>query len=119
VLVALAFMTVALQALVREATGLSRREMLAPQLPAMLCAALVAGVLLATDALLSVVLPDPAAWQQFFALAAAAALTYAAFVLFAPFAAVRAVVNETIDDLLPPGPARLLRRLQGLAGQQA
>jgi O-antigen/teichoic acid export membrane protein len=119
VLVAVAFMTLALQALVREATGLSRREMIAPQLPAMLCAVLVAGVLLVTDASVRMLLAAPAEWQRFFALAAAGAITYAAFVLFAPIAAVQAVVNETIDDLLPPRAARLVRRLQGAAEQQA
>jgi len=119
VLVAVAFTTLALQALVREATGLSRRGMLAPQLPGMLCACLVATVVFAAGMAVRAFVHDPAPWQLFPAQVLAGGLAYATYVLFAPIAAVREVVTETIDDLLPAGPARALRRLRGLAGQQA
>jgi O-antigen/teichoic acid export membrane protein len=119
VLVAFAFTTLALQALVREATGLSRRGMIAPQLPAMICAGLVASVVFAAGMGVRAVVHDPAPWQLFLAQVLAGGAAYATYVLFVPITAVREVVNETIDELLPAGPARALRRLRGLTGQQA
>ena len=38
---------------------------------------------------------------------------YAAFVLIGPFAAVRDLVGETLDDFLPARHARVLNRLRG------
>jgi hypothetical protein len=65
------------------------------------------------------VVHDPAPWQLFLAQVLAGGAAYATYVLFVPITAVREVVNETIDELLPAGPARALRRLRGLTGQQA
>jgi O-antigen/teichoic acid export membrane protein len=114
VLGAMAVLTLAMQGLVREATGLSWREMMAPQVPAMTCAALLVGVLLATAAVLRAFVSEPAAWQLLLAQATTGGFFYAAFVLVGPFAAVHEVVSETLDDLVPAGAARVLNRVRRL-----
>jgi PST family polysaccharide transporter len=120
VLMATIVLTVAMQALVREATGLSWSAMFIPQLPGVTCAVLLAGVLLATDAGLRAVLPEAQAWRLLLAQTMTGALFYAIFVLFGPFTAVRDLVSETLDELLPPGAARALNRVRGLTlGKQS
>lgn len=120
VLVAIAALTIAMQDLVREATGLTWRGLLTPQIPALTCAALLVGVLLATGVLLRIVAPSPAPWQQVLVQGTAGALFYAAFMLASPFAAVHDVVSETLNDLLPAGAARFLNRFRRpITGQHA
>jgi hypothetical protein len=110
-----------MQALVRQATGLSWGAMLAPQIPAVTCASLLVGVLLATGAALRAFVPEPPAWQMLLAQATTGGLFYAAFVLVGPFTAVRDIVAETLHDLLPAGPAAgvLNRFRKPASGQQA
>jgi len=115
VLAATVVLGVAMQALVREATGLSWRGMLAPQAPGATCAVLLAGVLLATSAVLRVLVEEPQAWQMLMAQATTGGVFYASFLLLGPFPAVRNVVFETLDDLAPAGAVRTLNRLRGLA----
>jgi PST family polysaccharide transporter len=120
VLVAIAALTIAMQDLVRDATGLTWRGLLTPQIPALTCAALLVGVLLGTGALLRIALPSPAPWQQVLVQGTAGAIFYAAFMLANPFAAVHDVVSETLNDLLPAGSARFLNRFRRpVAGQHA
>jgi PST family polysaccharide transporter len=115
VLVAMAILTVGMQVLVRQATGLSWGGMLAPQLPAVTCAALLVAALLATGTAFRALVPEPSAWQMLLTQMIAGGLFYSAFILIGPFSTVRDLVGETIDDLLPAGPARILNRFRGLA----
>lgn len=120
VLFAMAVLTFAMQDLVREATGLSWRAMFVPQVPAATCAVLLAGVLLATGAAFRAFVPAPSAWQLLVVQGTMGAVFYAAFLLAGPFPAVHDVVSETLDDLLPPGPARLLNKFRRpIPGQRA
>lgn len=118
VLMATVILSGGMQALVRQATGQSWGAMLAPQLPALTCAAMVVAVLLATGAVLRVFVPEPSPWLTLLVQATGGACCYAAFVLVGPFAAVRDLVSEVLDDLLPPGPARIVNRIRGLASRQ-
>jgi hypothetical protein len=72
---------------------------------------LLVGVLLGTGAAFRTLTPEPAAWQLLLAQASAGGLFYAAFVLLGPFTAMREVVSETLDDLLPARAAQVVRRL--------
>ncbi len=110
VTVATAILTISMQALVRRATGFSWRAMLAPQLPAVLCAVVVVGAMLAAVHTLARLAPRAAAWQQLAVLMAAGALAYALFVLFTPIGALRELVSETVEDLVPASAARVLSR---------
>ncbi len=111
VTIAMAILTVSMQELVRRATGFSWRAMLAPQIPAIVCAAVLAGMLFGTMRLLARVVPHAPAWQQLGALLAVGATCFTLFVLFSPFPALRGLVAETVEDLLPSSAARVLGRL--------
>jgi O-antigen/teichoic acid export membrane protein len=103
-------LTVAMQDLVRRLTGLSWREMVAPQLPAAACGVVVAlGALGAAAALRATVATAPSL-LMLLVQAAAAALLYALFVLFAPLRALRELVAETAADMLPARVVGLLSR---------
>lgn len=110
VVVAITILTVLMQGLVRRATGLSWGAMLAPQVPGITCASLLVLILLGTDAVFRAVAPDPAAWQLLLLQTTVGALFYGAFVFFSPFGAVREVVAETVEDILPPAWSRALNR---------
>ena len=97
----MAILTVMMQALVRRATGFTWAAMLAPQIPGATCALLLAVVVFGTGMALRAMLPEPALLVLLVGQATAGALFYAAFVLFCPFASVRDVVAETLDDMLP------------------
>jgi hypothetical protein len=111
VTVAMAVLTVSMQELVRRSVRLSWREMIAPQLPALACTALMVGALIATLRGLAAVAPHAAAWQQMLVLGLVGTTCYIAFVLFSPFLALHELVLETSDDLLPAPISRGLRRL--------
>ena len=119
VLVAWGVFTVSLQILLRQATGLSWRAMLAPQWPSLVCSVLVGAVAAAAGVGLKTVVANPHAWQLLLVEAAAGGIVYAAFLLFGPFSNVRNLVLETVEDLFPAGPARLVTRFCGAASRQA
>lgn len=120
VFLAWGILTVSLLALVREATGLTWRAMLAPHVPALTCAVLLATVVTLAAALLRAFVVNPPAWQLLVAQLATGGLFFFAFVLISPFAAVRQIVGETADDLLPSGPARVFNKfLKPVSRQQA
>jgi PST family polysaccharide transporter len=119
VMLAMAVLTAAMQGLVRRATGLSWRAMLLPQLPGVVCALLLAVVLTLVARALHALNADVAAWQLILVQGTIGVFVYAAFLLFSPFAAVREVVAETIDDLLPAGVAQALNGRKSLARAQA
>jgi O-antigen/teichoic acid export membrane protein len=112
VLVAIAFLTVAMQDLVRQATGLSWMAMLRPQLPSLACSALVVTALVTSEIALRRIVPGAHAWQMLLAQGAIGALVYGAFLLAGPFVAVHDLVTEILEDLLPKGPARIVNRLR-------
>lgn len=102
VLVASAVMAVLMHLLLLKVTPLRWLELLGTLVPALLCAATSAGVVLAVQ--LGVRrLPFPVAdlWLLL-CQAAAAVLAYLGFMLFAPLANLRALVREMHDDLAPP-----------------
>ena len=101
VLAAWAVVTMALQALVRQATGLSWMAMLRLQVPGATCALLLAGVLLCLDAAVRALLAAPPAWLLLLVQIAGGSVFYLGFVLFSPSVAVRELVHETLTDLLP------------------
>lgn len=103
-------LTIAMQDLVRRITGLAWREMLAPQLPAVVCGALVAGAAFAAALALRSRAPATPPLVMLLAEASAAGLLYASFVLFAPFTALRELVGETAGEVLPARARGLLQR---------
>jgi O-antigen/teichoic acid export membrane protein len=117
VAVAMMILTASMQALVRRATGLSWRALLAPQVPAAVCSGLLAVLLLAVERGLYALTAEPAPLQLLILQTVAGALFYFGFVVFSPFPSVRDIVAETIEDTLPPRVVRLLGWRRG-RGQQ-
>ena len=60
--------------------------------------------------------PSPAPWLDLLVRLMVGGLFYAGFVLFSPFAAVRDVVRETADDLVPAPGLHFINRLGRLRG---
>lgn len=114
VVVAMLVLTVAMQALVRRATGLTWAAMIVPLIPGLTCTALLVGVLVVVDAAFQSLVAQPPAWQELLVQALAGSAFYLVFLLFSPFTDVRELVDETIDDLLPA-----LRRFVGRPGSGA
>jgi O-antigen/teichoic acid export membrane protein len=104
-------MTIMLQMLVKRLSGLNWRDMLEPQLPAVTCAAGMVVVEALTLAVVRVASPTTTPLVLLGACVAAAAIYYLAFLLFVPFAEVRALVHETAVDMAP----QVARRLPWLA----
>jgi hypothetical protein len=100
-------LTVTMQSLVRRSTGLTWSEMLAPHVPAVTVSVLLALLLRGVELAMQSVVGATPAWQLLPAQLLAALLFYAAFILFSPFAAVRQLVAETINDFLPARGERL------------
>jgi hypothetical protein len=107
-------LSVMMQALVRRATGLSWGAMAAPHIPGLACAIALTAVMLVADAALRELVASPAAWLRLVTLGASAAIFYMGFMLFSPFAAVRAIVKETVDDLAPAPAIHAFNRLSRL-----
>lgn len=108
---AMAVLTVIMQELVRRSVHMSWKTMLAPQLPALACTAVVVGVLAAMLRLLAAIVPHAPAWQQLCVLGVAGASAYFLFILYGPFDDLREIVLETADDMLPAPFSRGLRWL--------
>ena len=104
-------MTIMLQTLVKRLTGLSWRDMLEPQVPAVTCASGMIAVEALTLALVRGVSPTATPIVLMGACIATAAIYYLAFLLFVPFVEVRALVHETVVDMAPA----VARRLPWLA----
>lgn len=101
VLLSTLVMTVLMNHLLTRVTPLRWRDILAPQLPALACAAGCALTAVAVEQLVRMFL-TPAPWLLLIVPGAAAGAFYAAFVLFAPNAALRALVRDVANDLAPP-----------------
>ena len=100
-------MTVMLQTLVKRLTGLSWRDMLEPQAPSATCAIGMVGVLAATLFITRAISPTATPLVQVAACMAVAGVYFLTFLLFVPFAEMRALVHETAVDMAP-GVARKL-----------
>jgi PST family polysaccharide transporter len=107
VALAMVILTVTMQSLVRRSTGLTWSEMLAPHVPAVTVSVLLALLLRGVELAMQSVVGATPAWQLLPAQLLAALLFYAVFILFSPFAAVRQLVAETINDFLPARGERL------------
>jgi hypothetical protein len=107
----MAILTLSMQELVRRAIGFSWARLLAPQVPALVCTAAVVATLLATVRIIARAAPHAPAWQQLMVLGCVGAITYLAFLRFGPFADVRLLVAETVDELFPAPARRVLGRL--------
>jgi PST family polysaccharide transporter len=101
VLAAMIVLTIAMQTLVKQATGLTWAGMISPLVPSVTGSAVLVFVLLGAKLLLLRVVAQPAAWQMLGVQVAAGGLFYVPFVLFSPFPAVRAIVQETVEDMVP------------------
>jgi PST family polysaccharide transporter len=103
--------TMSMQDLIRRVTGLTWGGMLSPQVPGITCAAAMAAVLVATSVAVNAAIPQPPALVLLLIQVAVGGLFYGVFVLFSPSAAVRELVDETADDLIPPEGLQLLNRV--------
>jgi PST family polysaccharide transporter len=123
VLVATVVMTVLLQSLVRRLAGLLWRDIIGPQIPAVVCAAGLFVVVILVNAATQATIGTLPAVASLAISIAASALFYLVFLLVSPFDAVRAVVLETAQDLAPPVVAKRLtwlapaKELPAMAGQ--
>jgi PST family polysaccharide transporter len=102
VLAATLVVTVLMHEWLARITGLTVRELLLPQVPACLCAGLVGLMVLAARVAVQWI-PAHGVTNglRLGAETAAALLTYAAFIRFAPFVELRAVVDDTIEEFSP------------------
>jgi O-antigen/teichoic acid export membrane protein len=90
---------VLMQALVRELTGLTWSELMAPMVPGLLAAAgtaLVVGGITVAGRTLQV-----ESWVLLIGQAAGGAAFWLLFTLFARFATLQGVIDEVVDDMLP------------------
>jgi hypothetical protein len=112
VALAMAVVTVAMQALVRRATHLTWGQLMAPHLPGFVSGLALAAVLWVTGLVVTRWWPATPALALLAIQALVGACFYAAAVLFSPFASVREIVLESVDELPAPGRRMLLRILR-------
>ena len=108
-LMATAVMTVLMHAMLIRATGLSWGRLSRAVLAASVCSVGLAGTLIFARMLVRAYVIEPTSWLLLLCESGAGFAFYAAFVLFAPFAEVRRLVDETITDFLPGWAAAFLR----------
>jgi PST family polysaccharide transporter len=101
VLVATAFMTLLMQILVRRFTTLHWADLIRPQVPAIVCSAGLATLVMLTKGLIRTTLPNVPAAVVLIACAVLGGLYYLVFLVAAPFSDVRVVVQESAHDLVP------------------
>jgi O-antigen/teichoic acid export membrane protein len=110
VLAATVVTTVLMQHLTRRLTGLSWRDLVGPQVPAVVCSIGLVATISCTRFLLHKWWADPLPVATLVVSTGVAAVYYLAFVLFSGFNEVREVVFETLDDLAP----FMARRIRGV-----
>jgi O-antigen/teichoic acid export membrane protein len=103
VLFATLVMGVLMHSLLKRAASLSWRDLLAPQMPAVVCSLGMVGVLLFAPAVSSnaLGLQIDAPWLLVLLRVVVGGLYYGLFMLFCRFAAVRALVEETLAEFTP------------------
>ncbi|MGQ0734896.1 MAG: lipopolysaccharide biosynthesis protein [Acidobacteriota bacterium] len=102
VLCATFVMTALMHVLLIRVTHLEWGDILRPQLPALLCASGSVAVVLAVEHGIQRIVGTPPSWILLMFQAFAAMVFYAAFVLLAPHAGLRALVRDVAEDLVPP-----------------
>jgi len=101
VLCATVVMTVLMHWLLHRVTHLPWSRILKPLVPALVCSAGVAGVVIALEYAMRMAIPRPGPWLLVACQAPVAALFVAGFALFAPFGDLRDLVLELTDTLAP------------------
>jgi PST family polysaccharide transporter len=94
-------LAVLIQDLLRRTIDASWREMLGPMIPGLSIALVMSGIVWATGELIRHVVPAPSSLILLLMQATVLALAYIPLVLYSPFAEVRAVVRESIEELAP------------------
>jgi O-antigen/teichoic acid export membrane protein len=112
VLAATTATTILMHDLVRRQTGLRWREIVQPQVPAIVCSAGLALMMSLTGFVLQRYGNTPAPWKTLLVTGILGGIYYLAFLLFSGFREVRELVFETLDDLAPFA-ARRIRTLTG------
>jgi hypothetical protein len=100
-------MTILMHDLVQRQTGLSWRDLVAPQVPALVCSVGLALVMVLATYVLTRYGNSPAPWQTLLTAVSAGAVYYFAFLLFSGFREVQQLVWETLDELAPFAARRL------------
>ena len=108
VLAASLTMSVLMHGMLRDATGLTVRDVLAPQVPALICAAGAATVAVLVGHAVHVIEPTPRPWVLLVAQGSSAMAFSLGFVFLCRFPEVRALVREIVVDLAP-GLARTVK----------
>jgi O-antigen/teichoic acid export membrane protein len=101
VLIATAAMTVLMHVMLIRITGLTVRDLVKAQLPALVCCAGLLVVLPLTNLVVRAYVRDPAPWQLLAPEVGAGAVFYLLFLLFAQFEQVRTLVDDAIGDYVP------------------
>jgi O-antigen/teichoic acid export membrane protein len=114
VFLATAVTTVLMQQLVRRLTGLLWRDLMTPQVPAVVCSLGLALVMALARFVLGTY-ADPSSVTTLAVVVCVAAIYYVAFLLFSGFGEVRELVCETLDDFSPPA----ARRVRALTARKA
>ena len=112
VAIGMAILTAAIQALVRRTTGLTWGEMLRPQVPALVCTAVVVATMLAAARLLLVFTPSPSAWQLLLVQGLTGGAAFTLFIVFSRSPALSEVVTDTVHELLPARVAKWTDRVR-------
>lgn len=115
VLLATAGMTILLQALLHRTTAMTWREMLSPQVPAIVCALGLAAVVLSLRHGMRLLVPGIDAWLLLSLATVIGGAYYLAFFLLSGFQEVREVALDSMKDLAPA----LAKRLGSIRGSRA
>jgi PST family polysaccharide transporter len=107
VLLATVVKTFLMQGLLHRVTALRWRDLIEPQVPAIVCSLGMALVMTITRAAVYTYAATAASWTLLLVATTVGGLYYFAFVLFAGFQELRHVVSETLDDLAPSAARRL------------
>ena len=110
VLAASLTMSVLMHSMLRGATGLTVQDVLAPQVPAITCAAGAATIAVLVGYALHAMAPTPRPWVLLIAQISSAMAFFLGFILLCRFTEVRALVREIVVDLAP-GWARTIKVL--------
>ena len=101
VALATACMMILMQGLVCRVTGVRWAELMRAQLPGLVGAAIIAASLLATEFLMRLVIPAVRPWHLLLGQVATGSLTMLTFIAYGPFASIREIVLETVEEFAP------------------
>jgi len=101
VMLSTATMSALMHALLFRKTALTLRDLARPLVPALTCAAGAAVVAVAVEMAIRMATPDPNPWLLVVVQGPVAALFIVGFLLFAPYADLRALVAELSETIVP------------------